>query len=70
LRDSNKIIKLPALPLQMNGRRFGLRHQPPLPGEHSIETLDGLGYSREQIEEMVAEKVVSCSPAEKNDQDS
>ena len=41
--------KLPALPLEMAGERFGLRHDVPRQGQHTAEVLGELGYSEEDI---------------------
>lgn len=51
--------KLPALPLEMDGQRFGLRHPVPRAGEHTREVLAGAGYSGEEIEQMLAAGVVT-----------
>jgi crotonobetainyl-CoA:carnitine CoA-transferase CaiB-like acyl-CoA transferase len=41
---------LPALPLRMNGRRGGVTHDVPEPGEHSEEILSGaLGLGPDEI---------------------
>jgi len=41
--------KLPMLPFEMDGRRFGARLNLPLAGSHSEEILHQLGYSEEQV---------------------
>ncbi len=41
--------KLPALPLEMAGERFGLHHDVPRQGQHTAEVLGELGYSEEDI---------------------
>jgi crotonobetainyl-CoA:carnitine CoA-transferase CaiB-like acyl-CoA transferase len=48
---------LPALPLEMNDRRFGLRRQPPGPGEHTREILGELGQDAAAIAALVARRV-------------
>jgi crotonobetainyl-CoA:carnitine CoA-transferase CaiB-like acyl-CoA transferase len=53
--------QVPALPVEMNGRRFGTRLDLPRVGEHTRELLRGLGYSSEAIEKLVAEKVVAAA---------
>jgi len=47
-------IKLPALPLEMNGQRFGAHRDVPRAGQYSKEVLAELGYSDEQIDAMIA----------------
>lgn len=58
LPDSDVQAKLPALPLEMNGRRMALRNDLPREGEHSQSTLAALGYSEEEIQQLVAAGVV------------
>ena len=51
--------KLPALPIQMKGNRFGVKHQVPKLGEHTREVLKELGFDDVLIDQMVEELVVS-----------
>jgi crotonobetainyl-CoA:carnitine CoA-transferase CaiB-like acyl-CoA transferase len=53
--------KLPALPLEMAGRRFGLRHDLPRIGEHGRETLAALGYSASEIDTLINDKIITVS---------
>jgi crotonobetainyl-CoA:carnitine CoA-transferase CaiB-like acyl-CoA transferase len=53
--------RLPALPLEMAGRRFGVRHDLPKIGEHGRETLAGLGYSAAEIDTLINDKVITVS---------
>lgn len=53
--------KLPALPLEMAGQRFALRHDLPRIGEHGRETLAGLGYSAAEIDAFLNDKVITVS---------
>ncbi len=55
---------VPALPIEMQGRRFGLRHDVPRVGESSAAIADELGYTREEIETLVAEGVLGLDPAD------
>jgi crotonobetainyl-CoA:carnitine CoA-transferase CaiB-like acyl-CoA transferase len=57
LPDGRK-TKLPALPLEMKGQRFGVRQDVPKTGEHSREVLAGLGYSATDIDRLIADNVV------------
>ncbi len=52
-------VKLPALPIEMDGHRFGLHQPVPYAGEHTREVLAEAGYAAEQIAAMFADKVVS-----------
>jgi len=51
--------KVPVLPIEMDGQRFGTRLDVPAVGEHSREVLAGLGYDAATIDRMVAEHVVA-----------
>ena len=46
-------MKLPALPLEMAGKRLGVTHDIPRQGQHTREILKDLGYSAETIEAMM-----------------
>ncbi len=50
--------RLPALPLEMGGQRFGVRRDLPREAEHSRETLSALGYSEAEIDKLVADGIV------------
>ena len=50
--------RLPALPLAMDGRRFGIHLDVPRAGQHSREILAEAGYSAAQIDAMVASRVI------------
>ncbi len=50
--------RLPALPLEMGGQRFGVRRDLPREAEHSRETLSALGYSEAEIDRLVADGIV------------
>jgi crotonobetainyl-CoA:carnitine CoA-transferase CaiB-like acyl-CoA transferase len=52
--------KLPALPLQMDGSRFGLRLPVPRAGQHSREILAEAGYSTAEVEAMLSAGVVTA----------
>lgn len=53
-------MKLPALPLQMDGRRFGVQRDVPRAGEHTREILAEAGYSEKQIREMIEKGVLGA----------
>ena len=52
--------KLPALPLEMDGSRFGLRLPVPRAGQHSCEILAEAGYSTAEVEAMLSAGVVTA----------
>ena len=51
--------KLPAIPIEMNDRRFGVHHQAPRVGEHSHEILRELGFDELVIESFYKKKILS-----------
>jgi len=55
-----ELTQLPALPMEMDGKRFGVRLDVPRAGEHTREVLSQVGYSSEEIEALVSEGVVSA----------
>jgi crotonobetainyl-CoA:carnitine CoA-transferase CaiB-like acyl-CoA transferase len=48
-------VSLPALPIEMDGQRFGLHQPVPHAGEHTREVLAAVGYSAENIDAMLAD---------------
>ena len=57
LQNGDK-VKLPALPIEMNKQKFGLRHNPPTEGDNAQQILANLGYSKEHIEQLIADNVL------------
>jgi len=53
-------VELPALPIEMDGKRFGLHQPVPHAGEHTREVLAEAGYSAEEIVAMFEGGVVSA----------
>lgn len=53
---------LPALPVEIDGRRLGLRLSPPGIGAQSREILAGAGYTPSAIEDLIARGVVGAGP--------
>ena len=49
-----KRVKTPRLPIEMNGRGFTVRQDPPSIGQHSRATLAAAGLDASQIDEMFA----------------
>jgi crotonobetainyl-CoA:carnitine CoA-transferase CaiB-like acyl-CoA transferase len=57
LPDGTK-TKVPNLPIEMDGARFGTRLDLPRVGEHTRELLGQLGYDAMAVARLAAEKVV------------
>jgi crotonobetainyl-CoA:carnitine CoA-transferase CaiB-like acyl-CoA transferase len=51
--------KVPNLPIEMDGARFGTRLDIPKVGEHTREVLSGLGYGVAAIARMTADNVIN-----------
>jgi len=49
---------LPALPLEMAGHRFGVRHNPPDIGADSSEILEQIGFEAEEIRKMSQDGII------------
>jgi crotonobetainyl-CoA:carnitine CoA-transferase CaiB-like acyl-CoA transferase len=54
-------VALPALPLEMGGKRLPKRSDPPTIGEHTRAILESLGYPDGEIKRLVAERVVAVA---------
>jgi crotonobetainyl-CoA:carnitine CoA-transferase CaiB-like acyl-CoA transferase len=55
---AGKKIKLPALPVEMDHKKFGLQKDLPTQGFDSLEVLEELGYSPEECQSMLDEGLV------------
>ena len=55
-----KQTRTPLLPLMLDGQRPGVRLNPPKLGEHNKEILLSLGYSEEQIWQMIKANIISA----------
>ena len=55
---AGETMRLPALPLAMDGRRFGVYQDIARAGEHTRAIMAELGYSDGQIEELISQGVV------------
>ncbi|HKU70940.1 MAG TPA: CaiB/BaiF CoA-transferase family protein, partial [Burkholderiales bacterium] len=53
--------KVPGLPIEMDGARFGARLDLPKVGEHTRELLADLGYSGEDVERLLKRRVVHAA---------
>ena len=58
-RISNKNIRVPALPVELDGRRLAKRTDPPAIGQHGRELLAGLGCSPQEIQGLVDKRIVA-----------
>jgi crotonobetainyl-CoA:carnitine CoA-transferase CaiB-like acyl-CoA transferase len=56
---SGKKIKVPALPLALDGKRLGKRADPPRVGEHGRELLAQLGCSPQEIDSLRDRRIVA-----------
>ena len=52
--------RLPALPLQMNGQRFGVKRDVPLQGQDIVEVLREAGYSSDEIDGLIVRNIVAA----------
>ncbi|MBM4197675.1 MAG: CoA transferase [Gammaproteobacteria bacterium] len=52
--------RLPALPLEMGGRRFGIHRDVPRAGQHTREVLAEAGYSAGEIDGLIARRAVGA----------
>ena len=55
---TGKKAKLPKIPLQMGGYDFGLRTEPPKPGEGTHEVLQSIGLSKDDITDLIEKGIV------------
>jgi crotonobetainyl-CoA:carnitine CoA-transferase CaiB-like acyl-CoA transferase len=55
---AGKLVKLPKIPLRLNGKAFDLRTQPPSVGEGSRDIYRSIGYSDDEIDSLIKERVV------------
>ena len=53
--------KVPNLPIEMDGQRFGTRLDVPRTGEHTREVLAALGYTPAALDALVAAKVINAA---------
>ena len=57
------MTKLPRLPIEVGNHDFGLRRQPPEPGEHTAEALAEAGFTAEEIAGLAASGAVKLGSA-------
>ena len=56
--------RLPALPIQMDGKRLGLRRDIPEQGQDVGEVLEEAGYSSDEIANLISSGVVAAAPCD------
>ena len=61
--NAGQKTKLPALPLEMHGQRFGIRRDVPQAGQHTREILQQAGYNDEQVETLIRNGIVAAGDA-------
>ena len=60
LLDGRK-TRVPSLPIEMDGMRFGTRLDLPKVGEHTREVLENLGYGADAVTRLVARRIVHAA---------
>lgn len=56
--NAGQKIKIPALPVEMNNRKFGVQRDLPTQGSDSVEILKEIGYSPDELQLMLDEGLV------------
>lgn len=56
---SGEEVKVPMLPFEMDGQRFGARIGVPELGSHSEALLEELGYSASDVQDLYAAGIIS-----------
>jgi crotonobetainyl-CoA:carnitine CoA-transferase CaiB-like acyl-CoA transferase len=57
---AGETARLPALPLEMGGRRFGIHRDVPRKGQHTREILTEAGYSDDEIQTLIDQGAVGA----------
>ena len=58
-RAGEKTIRVPALPLEFDGKRLGKRADPPAIGEHGTQVLREIGYSADAVRGLAERRVIA-----------
>lgn len=58
-RLGERTVRVPALPIALDGQRLGKRTDPPAVGEHGRDLLASLGCSPREIESLLEQRVVA-----------
>jgi crotonobetainyl-CoA:carnitine CoA-transferase CaiB-like acyl-CoA transferase len=56
---AGQVVKTTLFPITMDGRRLGVRSDPPKLGEHTQALLSGIGYNSDEIDRLRAGAVIS-----------
>jgi crotonobetainyl-CoA:carnitine CoA-transferase CaiB-like acyl-CoA transferase len=64
--SAGQTIKVPAIPVEMNQRKFEVRRDLPTEGRDSLEVLEELGYSPDELQLMMDEGVIRQAPGQWN----
>lgn len=56
---AGEATRLPALPLEMDGKRFGVHRDVPRAGQHSREVLREAGFSEGEVLDLLSRKIVA-----------
>jgi crotonobetainyl-CoA:carnitine CoA-transferase CaiB-like acyl-CoA transferase len=56
---NGRTTKVPILPIEMDGRRFGTRLDVPKIGEHTREVLASVGYATSEIDALASDHVIA-----------
>lgn len=63
MKVGGKKLHVPALPLELDGKRLPKRSDPPAVGEHARSILQGIGYPDSQIDGLAAAGVIALPRA-------
>ena len=55
---NGETTKLPGLPIQMSGKRFKIRKDVPLQGEHTIQILETVGFTDSEITQFLEDGII------------
>lgn len=58
LPQTGEKTRLPGLPVNMGGRRFGVRRDLPREGEHSIGVLEEAGFDDQEVSSLMAQGII------------
>jgi len=58
--QNNETVQLPALPVELNGKKTGLYRPLPQPGQGAQAHLEGLGISAERVQNLINANVINA----------